>query len=134
MTAFVLDASTVLAWLLGDERAVEAEALIRRVNLDGAVAPRLMALEVPNGLRNRMRRGLLKSDERDLLLDDFSKLSIAWDDQVDPSQLALLADLHDLTVYDAAYLALALRLNLPLATLDRRLALAARAAGLSTTP
>lgn len=134
MTAFVLDASTVLAWLLRDERAAEADALIEYVNRDGAAAPQLMALEVPSGLRNRIRRGLLTIADRDLLLEDFAKLSIAWDVQVDPAGLARLSDRHDLTIYDATYLALAIRLGLPLATLDRRLATAARDAGLSTSP
>ena len=134
MTAFVLDASTVLAWLLRDERAAEADALIEQVNRDGAAAPLLMALEVPDGLRNRIRRGLLTTADRDMLLDDFAKLSVDWDVQVDPASLTRLSDRHDLTIYDAAYLALAIRLNLPLATLDRRLANAAQDAGISTSP
>ena len=134
MTAFVLDASTVLAWLLRDERAAEADALIECVNRDGAAAPQLMALEVPNGLQNRIRRGLLTVTERDALLDDFAELSIDWDTQVDASALSRLSDRYDLTIYDAAYLALAIRLRLPLATLDRRMASAARDAGLSTVP
>ena len=134
MTAFVLDASTVLAWLLRDERAAEADALIEQVNRDGAAAPLLMALEVPNGLRNRIRRGLLTAADRDVLLDDFAKLSVDWDVQVEPSSLTRLSDRHDLTIYDAAYLALAIRLSLPLATLDRRLANAAQDAGISTSP
>lgn len=133
MTAVVLDASTVLAWLLRDERAEEADLLIEHVNRDGAAAPLLMALEVPNGLRNRIRRGLLTTPDRDVLLEDFAKLSIDWDVQVDPAGLTRLSDRHDLTIYDAAYLALAIRLNLPLATLDRRLANAAQDAGISTS-
>ena len=92
-----------------------------------------MALEVPNGLRNRIRRGLLTAADRDVLLDDFAKLSVDWDVQVDPASLTRLSDRHDLTIYDAAYLALAIRLNLPLSTLDRRLANAAQDAGISTS-
>lgn len=134
MTAVILDASTVLAWLLRDERAAEADLLIEHVNRDGAAAPLLMGLEVPNGLRNRIRRGLLTTTDRDVLLEDFAKLSIDWDVQVDPAGLTRLSDRHDLTIYDAAYLALAIRLNLPLATLDRRLASAAQDAGISTSP
>lgn len=134
MTVFVLDTSTVLAWLLRDERATEADLLIEHVNRDGAAAPLLMALEVPNGLRNRIRRGLLTTADRDVLLDDFARLSIDWDVQVDPAGLTRLSDRHDLTIYDAAYLALAIRLNMPLATLDRRLASAAQGAGISTSP
>jgi predicted nucleic acid-binding protein len=134
LSAFVLDASTVLAWLLRDERADEADALIVRATLEGAAAPRLMCLEVPNGLRSRIRRGALTAAQRDAMLDDFAQLAISWDDKADPRQLAQLSDERDLTIYDACYLALATRLRIPLATLDRRLAQAARAAGLSTIP
>ena len=130
MTAFVLDASMVLEWLLRDGRAREAEALISRSNVEGAAAPRLMALEVANGLQNRLRRGAFASSERDAMLNDFVQLEIEWDDQVDPHELTRLSDAHGLTIYDATYLALAARLGLPLATFDQRLAEAARAAGL----
>lgn len=134
MTAFVLDASTVLAWLLRDDQANEADPLIDRVNREGAVAPQLIALEVPNGLRNRIRRGLLTPADRDALLEDFARLAIILDVQVDPAHLARLSDRYELTIYDTTYLALAIRLDLPLATVDRRLAAAARDAGLLTVP
>lgn len=129
MSAFVLDASTVLAWLLKDARAADAEALVRRSMRDGAAAPRLMLLEVPNGLRNRLRRGQITHAERDRMLEDFLGLLIEWDDDVDAWALTRLSDVHDLTIYDAAYLDVANRLRLPLATLDQRLARAAEAAG-----
>lgn len=130
----MLDASTVLAWLLKDDRAAEAEVLVRRSMRDGAAAPRLMLLEVPNGLRNRLRRGQIVHAERDGMLADFLGLPIEWDDYVDAWALTRLSDLHDLTVYDAAYLDVANRLRLPLATLDQRLARAAVAAGVDVVP
>ncbi|MHB1104092.1 MAG: type II toxin-antitoxin system VapC family toxin [Devosia sp.] len=48
--------------------------------------------------------------------------------------ISALSDRHDLTVYDAAYLELALRKELALATLDKELTAAARAAGVSVLP
>ena len=134
MSAFVLDASTVLAWLLKDDRAAQAEALVRRGMRDGAAAPRLMLLEVPNGLRNRLRRGQIAHAKRDGMLADLLGLPIEWDDDVDAWALVRLSDLHDLTVCDAAYLDVASRLRLPLATLDQRLARAAVAAGVAVVP
>lgn len=134
MTAFVLDASTVLEWLLREGRAEEADTLMSRSNIEGAAAPRLMALEVANGLRNRMRRGAFTISDRDAMLKDFVQLEIEWDDQADPMELTQLSDVHGLTIYDATYLALASRLGLPLATFDQRLAQAARSAGVRVLP
>lgn len=134
MTAFVLDASTVLAWLLKDTRQNEADVLIRRARNEGASAPRLMALEVPNGLRNRIRRGMLSARERDDLIGDFLQLPIEWDDEADVPALVRASERHDLTIYDAAYLDLATRRGIALATLDERLAKAARVAGLALIP
>ena len=134
MSAFVLDASTVLAWLLKDARAADAEALVSCSVRDGAAAPRLMLLEVPNGLRSRLRRGQITHAERDRMLEDFLGLPIEWDDDVDAWALTRLSDVHDLTIYDAAYLDVANRLRLPLATLDQRLARAAEAAGVKVVP
>jgi len=134
LTAFVLDASTVLAWLLKDTRQNEADVLIRRARNEGASAPRLMALEVPNGLRNRIRRGMLSARERDDLIGDFLQLPIEWDDEADVPALVRASERHDLTIYDAAYLDLATRRGIALATLDERLAKAARVAGLALIP
>lgn len=134
MTAFVIDASTVLEWLLRDGRAKEADALMSRSNAEGAAAPRLMTLEVANGLRNRMRRGAFAPSERHAMLKDFVQLEIEWDDQADPQELTQLSDAHGVTIYGATYLALASRLGLPLATFDQRLAEAARAAGVRVLP
>jgi predicted nucleic acid-binding protein len=135
LSAVVLDASIVIAWLLKEPNiASEIDQLIVDALGDGFAAPRLLLLEAPNGLRTRVRRGQLTLAERDLMLDDFLRLPIAWDDGVDPRVLMALSDRHDLTLYDAAYLELALRGSLPLATLDRRLAAAAKTSGVAVAP
>jgi predicted nucleic acid-binding protein len=131
LSAFVLDASTVLAWLLRESAQAQAEAAIARAAGGEAAAPRLLALEVPNGLRNRVRRSLLSAADRDEMLEDFWRLPIVWDDQADAHDLVAISDQQELTIYDATYLELARRLGIPLSTMDTRLAEAARRAGAS---
>ena len=65
-------------------------------------------------------------------LADSLELGIAIDDEHDGTRLLDIARGHGLTVYDAAYLEVALRRSLPLATLDRRRCKAAEAIGVST--
>jgi len=128
--AFVLDASTALGWLL--DRPVLARALrARQLILSGAipVVPALWRHEVSNGVVVAERRGRLTAEQIETLskdLDDFADTL-----QIDPvivrsSVLIETARRTHLTVYDAAYVELAARRGLPLATLDEKLAEAAR--------
>lgn len=121
---FVLDSSVALSWCFDDERTDETDALLRRVASSGAVAPVLWPLEVLNGLAMAERRRRLETDKRmrftgflrDLPVSiDPDTVAHAWD------PVAGLALRFHLTVYDAAYLELAWRLALPLATLDQEL-------------
>ena len=127
----VVDASVALAWCLADEADEYAERVLERVSREGAVAPAHWPMEVADGLRSAERRGRLKPDELPRLGRLLADLGV----QILPVELttALLAldtaREHDLSVYDAVYLDLALFRNVPLATLDDRLARACEQAG-----
>lgn len=130
--SLVLDSSVALSWLLPDEESAGAGALLDRVVISRAWVPALWHLEVANALLMAVRRGRIDAGFREASLQDLALLPI----QVDPdthrfgwSVTLQLAERHDLSVYDAAYLELALRLSLPLATLDRKLSSAAKACG-----
>ncbi|HVH77394.1 MAG TPA: type II toxin-antitoxin system VapC family toxin [Stellaceae bacterium] len=125
---FVIDASIVHAWAF-DERHPTATRVRRLLDSDRAYAPSLWWFEVRNGLIMAERRGRLTEHETVRFLQDLSRLAIEMDPAPDESRALALARRHRLTVYDAAYLELAARERLPLATLDRALADAARAEG-----
>jgi predicted nucleic acid-binding protein len=133
----VLDCSATLAFLLEDEQTVAIAAVFDKVIHDGAIVPALWYLEVANSLCVSVRRKRIASDARDQFLGYLQKLDITTDEETHIhawSATVKLADLHGLTVYDAAYLELAQRLRLPLATLDRALAQAAHQSGVPVLP
>lgn len=128
--AFVLDASVALAWVFGDEASPTLLDRLPDLIGDPAAAPLIWTLEVANGLRAAERRGRCSAEQTDAHLADLDALPVTPDYEVpDVARLVMLSRRHDLTIYDASYLDLALRLARPLATLDRRLADAARAEG-----
>ena len=124
--AFILDASVVHAWIL-DEGCPLADEVKARLHSETATAPALWWFEVRNGLVMAERRGRLTEPETARALRELSSLAISLDQSPDEAGVMTLARQHRLTVYDAAYLELALRKALPLATLDGPLQRAARA-------
>lgn len=133
----VLDSSATLAWIHGDERTEPIEAMFDRVVESSAFVPGLWRLEIANSLNVAIRRKRISRAFRDEALADLAELDIIIDSETDLhawQATIRLADLHGLTVYDAAYLELAQRRRLPLATLDKALADAARAAGIEVLP
>jgi predicted nucleic acid-binding protein len=132
VTHCVLDSSAALAWVLPGEANPATEALLAAVGELGAVAPGLWPLETANVLWFAERRGRISFAERTQAMAILAELPI----QIDERTAALafgatsaIASGRGLTVYDACYLELALRLGLPLASLDRGLCQAALAAG-----
>lgn len=128
----VLDNSVALAWCFKDARTPLSLAMLDRVTLEGAVAPQLWPLEALNVLLVAERRGRIDRDLRLRLIEFLTALPIRIDPETADrtwGATARLAEAYRLTAYDAAYLELAQRLGLPLATQDARLAAAARAAG-----
>lgn len=133
MTGFVIDASTVLSWCFEDEGGPEADLWIDKVAAEGAAVPSLWPLELANGLVMGERRGRIKPAESAGFVAMIEDLPIVTDPSTGARALGAtmaIAREHGLTAYDAAYLELAMRLGLPLATGDRRLGAAARRAGI----
>lgn len=132
--SLVLDSSIGLAWCFEDERTPEVLAVRERVIEAGALVPPLWRYEVANALLMAQRRQRIDAARRTGLLRSFEELGLEEDHapEGDPwGATVRLADLHSLTVYDAAYLELAQRRRLPLASLDKALIGAARKAGVT---
>jgi predicted nucleic acid-binding protein len=118
-----------LAWYFEDEKTAASIAILNRVAEEGAVVPALWRLEVLNGLQVAVRRRRITIAYRDASLDDLRSLVIAIDPGTNRqawSATLRLCDRLGLTPYDAAYLELAQRRQLPLATLDGELIRAAQ--------
>lgn len=133
--SLILDSSAALAYCFDDERSTEIDALIASVARKGAIVPSLWFYEMSNVLSLALRRGRITAAYRGAMFDRFRAMPIDIDAESDSlawSATTRLADLYKLTAYDAAYLELAQRRRLPLATLDDALANAARSAGVET--
>ena len=130
----VVDSSVALTWCFEDEQTPAALALLEAVVEAGAVAPSLWPLEVLNALIMAERRKRVDAAQRQRLSGFLRDLPIVLDDETAAqawSATIQLAERHRLTVYDAAYLELAQRRDLPLASLDQELRAAAEAAGVA---
>ena len=133
--AFVLDCSVTMAWVFPDE-ATEATNQLRDSLVESrAFVPSLWPVEVGNVLLVATRRNRIRVDDWPEIRASLEALPI----EIDPVTTSRawgasleLARTHQLSVYDAMYLELAMRLQLPLATLDRALRGAARTAGVET--
>jgi predicted nucleic acid-binding protein len=118
----VVDASVALAWGLPDESSAYADAVLAVVEMDGLRVPELWAREVANGLALAYRRNRITSADERAFLAALSHLRI--DVEETDSALAVVRDgtaaamRYGLTAYDAAYVDLAARERLTLATLD----------------
>jgi predicted nucleic acid-binding protein len=132
VTGLVIDASSVLSWCFEDEGGPEADALIEKVASEGAAVPGMWSLEIANGLVVGERRGRIRPAESAAFVAMIEELPIVTDRATGARALhetMSLAREHRLTAYDAAYLELAMRLGLPLATGDRGLSAAAQRVG-----
>ncbi len=134
MSAFVLDNSVTMRWCFDAGRHPYADAVLHQLEAINGIAfvPILWRYEVSAVLVRAQTRGEASAQEVDDFLADLRELNIAIDI---PGTERILTDVHRLalayrlTSYDAAYLELALRRNLPLATLDDDLMRACKAAG-----
>ena len=130
MADLIIDASVASAWCFPDERKDYANAVLRAVSSSVvAVAPRLWAYEVRNSVLMGLRRGRISKADADSFLDSLADLNIRLADPVSYDAVFKLAELSGLTVYDAAYLDLAVRQGVQLASLDDALQKAAVKAG-----
>jgi len=133
--ALVVDASIALAWALPDESNSYADSVLAVVEREGLRVPGLWAREVANGLVVAYRRKRITPADESAFLAALSQLSI--DVEEPASALAVVRDgtaaamRYGLTAYDAAYVDLASRESLPLATFDKDMRKAAEQAGIT---
>ena len=125
----VIDASVTAAWILPDETHPVAEECANILTRDDALVPAIWWFEVRNLLVMAERRQRISHTVTTRALDLLARYPIVQDHSADEATLMSLARQYQLTVYDAAYLELALRMRAPLATLDRELSAAAVEAG-----
>jgi predicted nucleic acid-binding protein len=129
----VLDASVTVAWCFADEASAFADLVLDFIAVGGeAVAPAIWPFEVANALLAGERRKRISTAQVTSILQRIADLPIA----IDPvrsdrafSQILSLARQQQLSEYDAAYLELAMREGLALATLDTQLRRAAKSIG-----
>ncbi|MDM7954482.1 MAG: type II toxin-antitoxin system VapC family toxin [Cyanobium sp. CZS 25K] len=133
MLSFVADVSAVCSWCFEDERTAASEVLLARLPECELCVPALFLWELGNVLLMAERRGRITAADR----SRFLALMVQLDLQIDPANpnvvwhdVLSLAAQHRLTSYDAAYLELAMRGGLPLASRDNALLAAARSCGL----
>ncbi len=124
---FVLDATVAASWAFDDEANAKADAAILRARAEEIVVPALWYFEVRNTLVVNERRGRITPVAAGAFLRTLSLLRIIVDRLPGEVRLLDFARRHRLTVYDAAYLELAYRTGLDLATLDAALVKAAQA-------
>jgi predicted nucleic acid-binding protein len=130
--SFVVDASVTLAWCFRDEQNAYAHRMFRRLDDDPAVVPGVWLLEVANGLLVAERRGRISRADVAEVRGVLEDLPITWQEMSFDLALGPVLDIgraQGLTAYDAAYLELAMREGLPLATQDEALRAAAQRVG-----
>ena len=135
--SFVLDCSVTVAWLFEDEATPAIDALQDQLKEEVALVPGHWRLEVGNVLAQAERRKRLSPAQTSAHLELLDRLPVATDDETDSRafrEILSVARTEGLTTYDAAYLELAARRGVPLATLDRALARAAGRVGVATLP
>jgi predicted nucleic acid-binding protein len=135
--SLVIDSSITLAWFFEDERTERADVVMRQVAKAGAVVPSLWRLEIANALQSALRHKRINAAFRDASIADLRSFPITVDSETDRHAWGTsltLAERCQLTLYDAAYLELAQRLRLPLASLDQDLRAASRALGVRVRP
>src|ERR1700760_287735 len=124
---FVLDASIAACWAFDDEGHPAAALALGRIRSDEACVPSVWWFEIRNVLIVNERRGRITEADVALFLRSLSRLNVTIDRTPGESAVLALARRHRLSAYDAGYLELAQREQIPLATLDTALAGAAPA-------
>jgi predicted nucleic acid-binding protein len=135
MKAFVLDVSACMPWCCEDESTPASERMLEWA-MDGSElhVPSLWVWEILNVVGVTIRRRRITAGRGIEFLTLLATLNVKIDRPprvTDFPRLHALANSHDLTAYDVAYLGLAKRLSLPLATCDRDLEEAALAEGIA---
>jgi len=128
---YVLDASIAITWAMRDEDHPLADLALSYLTAGSAVIPGIWWYELRNILVVNERRNRITPEDSDRFIQSLEQLSIDTAFPQNGPQTMRLSRKHNLSVYDAAYLALAIEEILPLATLDRDLAAAAVSEGVT---
>lgn len=132
---FVLDCSITMTWCFEDESDDYADAVLDSLKNATALVPTIWPLEVANVLLLSKRNGKITDMQSISFIDTLSALPIVIDHSTSSRAMHsvfVLASQSNLTIYDAAYLELALREKIPLLTLDKELIKAAKKLGIPT--
>jgi predicted nucleic acid-binding protein len=137
LSAYVLDCSVTMAWAFREDVTPATVRLLEALPEDQALVPVVWPLEVVNVLMVAERGGRLTRADVQQFVDLLQSLPISVDNHSDrhafEGVLPLARD-TGLSAYDASYLELAMRLGLPLATLDEKLKRAAVRVGVRSIP
>lgn len=132
--AFVLDCSVAVSWVISRQATPETDALWKTASRDGICVPSLWHVELANSLLVAERRKSVTEAEISHFFAVLDAIEIQTDDEIHlraHRDVFALAREYKLTAYDATYLELAMRMELPLATRDADLRRAAKKAGVS---
>jgi predicted nucleic acid-binding protein len=132
--SFVVDNSVVMSWCFQDQSNSYADSVLDRLADSSATVPSVWALEVVNVLLAAERRKCISQTDSERFINLLAQLPIFIEYESPARAMKDLLGLgraHRLSSYDAAYLDLAIRKGLPLATLDKNLRTAAKAEKLS---
>ena len=130
--SFVLDNSITMVWAFEDETDPYAEAVADCLPEFVVIVPMPWRLEVANALLVAERRKKISEAKITQFLSLLDSFPITVDEQTVAKawvESLNIARVHNLSLYDATYLELALRKGLPLASLDGPLKTAAAAVG-----
>ncbi len=139
MSRFVLDNTVTMAWCFTGEATELTETLLGHLSdlADSALVPSLWLYEVVNVTELAVRKRRITSEKARAFLESLADLPIEIEHPTVPqmfTSVRVLANEHKLTAYDASYLELAVRYNLPIASLDKALVRAAQNAGVAVVP
>ena len=136
MSAYVADCSVAVAWFIDDEASTETDKMFKRVSGDVVVIPGIWRWELGNALVQAEKRGRITISQITAIrkLIDTLPITTETGDSRALKEVFELARAESLTTYDAAYLELAMRRQIPLATLDKALIKAASRNNVKTLP
>ena len=138
MAAFVVDASAALRWCFEDEATAWTDGLLDRLrNGDRIVVPAHWPTEMSNGMLVALRKQRIQPGRPELFWDELAVLPVDVEPPLSCGQakaILALCQKHSLTEYDAAYLEMARRRGLPLATMDSALLAAAPLEAIALVP
>jgi predicted nucleic acid-binding protein len=133
----VVDASLMVAWLLDEPEHALAEDLDKLLDRETLVVPSHWPIEVGNALLVNIRRQRVRPSQLQELMQECATLAILVEPSFQLERIGLLARLaveHGLTLYDAAYIQIAIEKSIPLGTLDRPMRVAAQRLGVACFP